>query len=179
VEASVNGKMVPCWAYIDENGNKKLFKDAKGHPIPVETETPQVVTEGEDIFLVIGGEKYPLSGNSVFSDYELVVDELTGEVYAVTFTFGEDMTFTVTVDGACGFHFVMASGWSSVVIDNYFVTPGVSERVQVDARGVVDYVLQIPDGWRVKEYKDPFMGEIYFDITAPSDELIAAGVAAA
>ena len=179
VEASVNGKMVPCWAYIDENGNKKLFKDAKGHPIPVETETPQVVTEGEDIFLVIGGEKYPLSGNSVFSDYELVVDELTGEVYAVTFTFGEDMTFTVTVDGACGFHFVMASGWSSVVIDNYFVTPGVSGRVQVDARGVVDYVLQIPDGWRVKEYKDPFMGEIYFDITAPSDELIAAGVAAA
>ena len=87
--------------------------------------------------------------------------------------------FTVTVDGACGFHFVMASGWSSVVIDNYFVAPGVSERVQVDARGVVDYVLQIPDGWRVKEYKDVFMGETYFDITAPSDELIAAGVGAA
>lgn len=179
VEASVNGKMVPCWAYIDENGNKKLFKDSEGHPIPVETETPEVVTDGEDIYLVIDGVQYPLSGNSVFSNYELVVDELTGEVYAVTFTFGEDMTFTVTVDGACGFHFVMAAGWSSVVIDNYFVAPGVSERVQVDARGVVDYVLQIPDGWRVKEYKDVFMGETYFDITAPSDELIAAGVGAA
>ena len=179
VEASVNGKMVPCWAYIDENGNKKLFKDAEGHPIPVETETPEVVTDGEDIYRVIDGVQYPLSGNSVFSNYELVVDELTGEVYAVTFTFGEDMTFTVTVDGACGFHFVMASGWSSVVIDNYFVAPGVTERVQVDARGVVDYVLQIPDGWRVKEYKDVFMGETYFDITAPSDEFIASGVGAA
>ena len=179
VEASVNGKMVPCWAYIDENGNKKLFKDENGHPIPVETDTPEVVTDGDDIYLVIGGVQYPISGNSVFSNYELVVDELTGEVYAVTFTFGEDMTFTVTVDGACGFHFVMATGWSSVVIDNYFVAPGVTERVQVDARGVVDYVLQIPDGWRVKEYKDVYMGETYFDITAPSDELIASGVAAA
>lgn len=179
VEASVNGKMVPCWAYIDENGSKKMFKDAEGHPIPVETETPEVITDGEDIYLVIGGVQYPLSGNSVFSNYELVVDELTGEVYAVTFTFGEDMTFTVTVDGACGFHFVMASGWSTVVINDYYVAPGLTERVQVDARGVVDHVLQIPDGWRVKEYKDVFMGTTYFDITAPSDELIASGVAAA
>lgn len=179
VEASVNGKMVPCWAYIDENGNKKLFKDENGHPIPVETDTPEVITDGEDIYLVIGGVQYPISGNSVFSNYELVVDELTGEVYAVTFTFGEDMTFTVTVDGACGFHFVVSSGWSNVVIDNYFVAPGVTERVQVDARGVVDYVLQIPDGWRVKEYKDVYMGTTYFDITAPSDEIIASGIGAA
>ena len=179
VEASVNGEMVPCWAYIDENGNKKLFKDENGHPIPVATDTPEVITDGEDIYLVIGGVQYPLSGNSVFSDYELVVDELTGEVYAVTFTFGEDMTFTVTVDGACGFHFVVSSGWSTVVIDNYFVAPGMTERVQVDARGVVDYVLQIPDGWRVKEFKDVYMGVTYFDITAPSEELIASGIAAA
>ena len=56
---------------------------------------------------------------------------------------------------------------------------GVTERVQVEARGVVDYVLQIPDGWRVKEYKDVFMGALYFDITAPAAELVESGVAAA
>lgn len=179
VEASVGGKLVPCWAYIDENGNKKLFKDENDMPIPVETDTPEVVVRDGDIYLVVGGNEYPLSGNSVFSDYELVTDPLTGEVYAVTFTFGEDMTFTVTVDGACGFHFVVASGWSSVVIDDYFVAEGLTERVQVDARGVVDYVLQIPDGWRVKEYEDIYMGTKYLDITAPSKELIASGIAAA
>ena len=178
-QASVGGKMVPCWAYIDENGNKKLFKDENGMPIPVETDTPEVVVRDGDIYLVIGGTEYPLSGNSVFSDYELVTDELTGEVYAVTFTFGEDMTFTVTVDGACGFHFVVASGWSTVVVEDYFVAEGLTERVQIDARGVVDYVLQIPDGWRVKEYEDVYMGTKYFDITAPSKDLIASGIAAA
>lgn len=179
VEASVDGEMVPCWAYIDENGKKKLFKDKDGKPIPVETVTPEVVVKDGDTFLVIGGSEYPLSGNSVFSDYELVTDELTGEVYAVTFTFGEDMTFTVTVDGACGFHFVQAAGWSTVIIEDYFVAPGLTERVQIDARGVVDYVLQIPDGWRVKEYSDVYMGTRYFEISAPSEELIESGVAAA
>ena len=94
------------WAYIDKDGKKQLFLDKDEKPVPVMAETPEVVEIDGDTYLVIGGVQYPLSGNSVFSDYELVTDELTGEVYAVTFTFGEDMTFTVTVDGACGFYFV-------------------------------------------------------------------------
>ena len=167
------------WAYIDETGAKQLFKDEENQPIPVVAETPKVVEIDGETYLELGGTRYPMSGNSVFSDYEVITDELTGEVLAVTFTFGDDMTFTVTVDGACGFFFVKPSGWSTVIISDYYVANGVTERVQVDARGVVDYVLQIPDGWRVKEYKDVYMGGLYFDITAPAEELVKSGVAAA
>ena len=167
------------WAYIDKDGTKQLFLNKDQEPVPVMTETPEIVEIDGDTYIVIGGVQYPLSGNSVFSDYELITDELTGEVYAVTFTFGEDMTFTVTVDGACGFYFVQQSGWSTSIVTDWYVANGVTERVQVEARGVVDYVLQIPDGWRVKEYKDVFMGALYFDITAPAAELVESGVAAA
>ena len=169
---------VAYWAYIDENGKKQYFLDENGEAVPVLAEIPEVVVKDGDTWIVVGGVEYPLAGNSVFSDYELIKDELTGEVYAVTFTFGEDMSFTVSVDGAAGFFFVKPSGWSTVAISDYFVSAGLTERVQVDARGVVDYVLQIPDGWRVKEYKDVFMGSLYFDITAPTKELIESGVAA-
>lgn len=170
---------VSYWAYIDEDGKKQLFLDENGEAIPVMSDVPEVVVKDGETYLKIGGVEYPLSGNSVFSDYELITDELTGEVYAVTFTFGEGMSFTVTVEGACGFYFVKPSGWSTVAIQDYYVSSGMTERVQVEARGVVDYVLQIPDGWRVKEYEDIYMGALYFDITAPSAELIKNGAAAA
>jgi hypothetical protein len=107
---------VNYWAFINENGEKELFLDEDGSPIPVMSDTPEVIVKDDETWLVIGGKEYPLSGNSVFSDYDLVIDELTGEIYAVTFTFGEGMSFTVTVDGACGFFFVKPSGWSTVMI---------------------------------------------------------------
>ena len=138
---------IDYWAYIDENGKKQLFLDENGEAVPVLAEIPEVVVKDGETWIVVGGVEYPLAGNSVFSDYELIKDELTGEIYAVTFTFGEEMSFTVTVDGAAGFFFVKPSGWSTVAISDYFVPLGMTERVQVDARGVVDYVLQIPDGW--------------------------------
>ena len=181
MQASINGENVDCWAYIDEKGVKRYMRDAEGNPIPVAAETPKVVEIDGETYLVIGGVQYPLSGNSVFSDYELITDELTGEVYAVTFTFGEDMSFTVTVDGACGFSFVSATGGfgQTVIIKDYYVSYGLTEKVQIDPRGVVDYVLQVPDGWRVKEVEDVYMGAKYFAITAPSKALVESGVAEA
>ena len=137
---------VDYWAYIDADGKKQLFLDENGEAVPVVADTPEVIERDGDTYIVVGGVEYPLSGNSVFSDYEVITDELTGEVYAVTFTFGEGMSFTVTVDGAAGFHFVRPSGWSTTIISDYYVPMGTTERIQVEARGVVDYVLQIPDG---------------------------------
>ena len=95
------------WAYIDENGKVVPFYDEKGGLIPIEGSFPKIIEKDDETYIVIGGKEYPMSGNSVFSDYELITDELTGDIYAVTFTFGEDMTFTVTVDGACGFYLCM------------------------------------------------------------------------
>ena len=179
----VNSAGVKHWAYINEKGKVTPFYDKDGGLIPIESSFPSVeLNEDGEAVLVLGDQEYPLSGNSVFSDYELITDELTGEVYAVTFTFGEDMTFTVSVDGANGLYFVQASGgWSTTIIRNYYVANGLTERVQVDARGVVDYVLQVPDGWRVKETEDIYGGEkvMYFNITAPTKELVASGVAVA
>ena len=175
--ASVNGKTVNCWAYIDENGTKRYLRDDNDNPIPVESATPEVVEIDGQTYLVIGNMQYPLVGNSVFSDYEVHADELTGEVYAVTFTFGEDMKFTVTVDGACGFYFVNYSGvmGQMQILDEYYIAAGKTERVQISAVGVVDYVLQIPDGWKVKEYVDVYTSEKYFDITAPGAAAVEAG----
>lgn len=167
---------IDYWAYLDENGNKQLFKNEKGEGIPVASVVPEVVVRDGEYYIVLAGMEYPLGGNSIFSGYELVKDELTGEIYAVTFVFGEDMTFTVTVDGACGFYFVVPSGFSTTIISDYYVSCGLTERIQIEARGVVDYVLQIPDGWRVSEYKDEYVGE-YLQVTAPSKELIESGVA--
>ena len=43
--------------------------------------------------------------------------------------------------------------------------------------GVVDYVTQVPDGWRVKEYTEDLTGETYVKVTAPSKELVEMGAA--
>lgn len=168
---------VNYWAYYKADGSRELILNADGERIPVEAETPQVVTKDDESFLVIGGVEYPLSGNSVFSNYELVTDDMTGEIYAVTFTFGEDMTFTVTVDGAQGFWFVQQSGWNTSMLTDYFVAAGLTERVQLSMIGVVDYVLQVPEGWKVKEYVDEVVEATYFDITAPSIELVNSSLA--
>ncbi len=168
---------VDYWAYIDETGKRKFFLNENGERIPVASETPEVITIDGDTYIVIGGVQYPLSGNSVFSDYELVKNELTDEVYAVTFTFGEDMSFTVAVDGAASFLFVQNEGWSQVAISDYFVPAGLTSSVQYQAYGVVDFIVQAPDGWKWAKYEDPFMGN-GFNITAPAAELIESGAAA-
>ncbi len=170
---------VDYWAYIDADGKKQYFLDENGEAIPVlPEEMPTVITRDDEAYLVIGGVEYPMGGNSIFSGYELIADELTGEVYAVTFTFGENMSFTVTIDGAAGFMFVKNEGWSQIAVSDYFIPLGKTTRVAVQAYGVVDYVLQIPDGWRIKDGQDALVGT-YFDITAPSRELVESGVAAA
>ncbi len=163
---------VKYWAYIDEDGNKQYFLDADNERIPVEEGMPEVITKDDEYYIVIGGKEYPLAGNSIFSDYEPVVDKLTGEVYAYTFTFGDAMTFTVSVDGTSCFTFVKNEGWSLNQIEDYYVAYGETNRVQVQARGLVDYIIQKPEGWKVEEYVDVYMGTMYFDITAPTEDAV-------
>lgn len=167
---------VKYWAVYDKDGNKSLLTDKDGYRISVESETPEVVTVDGENFLLIGGQKYPLGGgNSVFSDYEVILDEATGEVLAVTFTFGEGMSFTVTVDGSHGFRFIEVVDGVSVPLNELYVAAGATAKVYVDVIGVEDYILQIPDGWRVKDVEAA--GERYFEITAPKAELVEIGYA--
>lgn len=167
---------VKYWAVYDKDGNKTILTDKDGYRIPIESETPEVVTVDGENFLVIGGQKYPLgAGSSVFSDYEVIVDEATGEVLAVTFAFGEGMSFTVTVDGSHGFRFIEIVDGASVPLNELYVSAGATAKVIVEVIGVEDYILQIPDGWRVNDVETA--DERYFEITAPKAELVEIGYA--
>ncbi len=172
----INSAGVDYWAYIDENGKKKLFLDENNEAIPVVADVPEVIVREDETYILIGGVEYPMSGNSIFSDYELIVDEITKEIYAVTFTFGENMSFTVAVDGQAGFMFVKNAGTSTEAISDFYVAAGMTGRVQFEAKGVIDYLFQAPDGWRVKEYTDDY-GATFFNITAPSKEQVEGGLA--
>ena len=44
MQASIDGKNVDCWAYIDDKGIKRYMRDAEGNPIPV----PPVIPETDE-----------------------------------------------------------------------------------------------------------------------------------
>ncbi len=169
---------VDYWAYIDKDGKKQYFLNEEGEAVPVMSEMPEVVTRDGENYIIVGGVEYPMSGNSVFSGYELVKEEGSEEVYAVTFTFGEDMTFTITLDGKANFVFVQSNGVSSRTVSELYVANSQTGQVVIQEKGTIDYVLQIPDGWRVSENRNTTVGR-YLDITAPKADLVESGVAAA
>ena len=43
------------WAYIDKDGAKQLFLNKDKEPVPVMTETPEIVEIDGDTYIVIGG----------------------------------------------------------------------------------------------------------------------------
>ena len=182
----VGGKK--CWATYDASGSLVMLKDPSGNPVPVikdEYRTKvEVLVEDGKYYLVIDGNKYMTGYDTedmvqVFSSCTPHKDA-SGNVYAMTFTFGEGMNITVAVDGYTGVIFRLPNATGEArILTEYFISYGAKESVLLDMEGVVDYVMQIPDGWRVAERTDEYTKERYLDITAPSAELISTGAAAA
>lgn len=177
----VNGQK--CWAVYSTGGTLQVLKDAEGNPIPVESVVPVVEERDGKYFLIVGDQEYETgfsadSDLAVITGYKLNTDEI-GNAYSVTFKFGEGMTFTIPVDGYLGFSFRLGSAEQTRVIEDYYVDYGSTGQILAGMDGVVDYVLQIPEGWRVVEEVDEFMGETYLNITAPSRAAVAAGTAVA
>lgn len=179
---------VKCWATFDANGELVVLTDSTGKPIPVVKPdyktSVEVVVEDGIYYLVIDGEKYMTGYDTeelvqVFSSCTPHMDA-TGNVYAMTFTFGEGVTVTVAVDGYNGVIFKLpnAAG-ASQVISEYYINHGTKESILLGMNGVIDYVMQVPDGWRVSEREDDNTGETYLDITAPEKTTIEAGAAVA
>lgn len=173
---------VKYWATYDANGELVVLTDKNGKNIPVETEVDVKVKEGI-YYLIINGVEYATGYDAedviqVFSSCTPIKDA-SGQVYALTFTFGEGLEVTVTVDGYQGVIFKLANAGSATAVSEYYVDFATTQTFLMDVKDVVDYVMQIPDGWRVKEYVDELTGESYIDITAPSKETIAADAAVA
>ena len=178
---------VKCWAtYV--NGELTPLVDASGNPVPVvkdeyRTQVEVAVKDGK-YYLVIDGQEYMTGYDvedmvQVFSSCEAHKDA-SGNIYAMTFTFGEGVKITVAVDGYNGVIFKLANAaGSSTVVTEYYVHYGSKQPILLGMTGVVDYVMQIPDGWRVKERVDEYTGETYLDITAPAAETVKAGAAVA
>lgn len=180
-------KGVKCWATYDANGNLVALTNDAGQPLPVvndyRTEV-EVLEEDGVYYLVIDGKKYKTGYDTedlvqVFSSCTPLVDA-SGNTYAMTFTFGEGIKVTVAVDGYNGVIFKLPGIQSSnSVVTEYFVSVGDTQSLLMVAAGLVDYVMQIPDGWRIAERYDEYADETYIDITAPTASTIAAGAAVA
>lgn len=185
---TVNG--VKCWATYDASGNLVAITDDAGQPVPVVVEIPEtdnyktqveVVVEDGKYYLVIDGKKYMTGYDTedlvqVFSSCKQLKDA-SGNVYAMEFTFGEGIKITVAVDGYNGVIFKLPNMINTQVVTEYYVAKEETQTLLIDMTGVVDYIMQIPDGWRVDERVDEYTGEVYIDITAPSEAAIAAGAA--
>lgn len=180
----VNG--VKCWATY-ANGKLVALTDDAGQPVPVVTDLQskvEVVVEDGIYYLVIDGKRYQTGYDTedlvqVFSSCRQLKDA-SGNVYAMQFTFGEGITVTVTVDGYKGVIFRIPNlTGTSEVVSEYFIGYGDTQSLLLDKAGVVDYIMQIPDGWRVSERTDEYTEETYIDITAPTAKTIADGAAVA
>ena len=171
------------WAVYDAEGILTPLVDGEGNKLPVSAAVPVVEERDGAYYLVVDGEEY-LTGYakgdnvSVITDYEVNADD-TGNIYSVTFVIGDE-TFTLTVDGYKGFTFMLGSAMAGgSIIKDLYVGYGMTYQITAGLDGVVDYVMQIPDGWRVEEIFDELMNELRLDISAPTEETVAAGAAVA
>lgn len=168
---------VKYWASYDPEGDLVPLVGADGSKVPVHTAAP-VVEERDGVYYLVLGDKEFVTGYrtkdvvSVFTSCQLNKDD-AGQVYSATFTFGEDMSFTVTVDGYAGISFYAPNGDE---ISEYYVPYGRTVDILFKASGVVDYVIHEPEGWTVKEREDAVNGGIYLMITAPTKEQVGRSV---
>ena len=177
----ING--VNYWAAYGPDGVLAPLKDSEGNNMPVAADVPRVELRDGVYYLIIGDEEFVTGYTeeddvTVITDYTVNKDE-SGNIYSVTFTFGsENLTFTVPMANYKGFSFRLGSAMtSSRIIKDLYVSNGATYRISAGLDGVVDYVLQEPAGWRVKEVVDKVMNETYLDITAPSVEAVESGIA--
>ena len=174
---TIDGKQY--WATYDQNGNLNALVGASGKKIPMENDIKVEILEGKYV-LVINGETFVTGYDAeevvqVFSSCTPLKDA-SEQVYAVKFTMGDGWEITVAVDGYQGVMFKLL-GPNSEVLSEYYVDYGTTQAFLMETQGVVDYIMQIPDGWRVEEKVQEATGELYVYITAPSEETVAMGAA--
>lgn len=172
---------VKCWAVYTPSGELAPLTDAAGKNIPVSVQVSVELKDGKYI-LVVNGQEYETGYDA--EDVVQVFESCTphtdaaGNVYALTFSFGEGLEVTVSVDGYKGVIFKLDNAGTSVsVVTDYYVPYGATQSFLIDVEGVIDYVMQIPQGWKVVERADAQSGNSYLNVTAPSKALVESGAA--
>ena len=168
------------WAIYSPSGELTPLTDKNGY-IPISTNVEVDIKDGK-YYIIINGQEYETGFDTedlvqVFNSCTPLTDA-SGNVYAMTFDFGEGKQVTVSVDGYKGVVFKLENvGSVSKIVNEYYVPYASTQPFLIDVEGVVDYVMQIPYGWKVIERTDKQSGNVYLDITAPSKELVASGAA--
>ena len=169
------------WAIYNSAGELKELTDASGNYIPVSTQVNVETRDGKYV-LVVNGQAFETGYEvgemvQVFESCTPLTDA-SGNVYAMTFTFGPGQQVTVSVDGYKGVVFKLENvGATAKIVTDYYVPYGATQSFLIDVDDVVDYVMQIPYGWKVVERTDKQSGNVYLDVTAPSKALVASGAA--
>lgn len=179
------------WAIFDENGKAVAVTDEDGMPVPVVEAVPQVKNE-DGLFYVSfdGGETWEPTGVAdpcVFADAEVVyTDNYTDEEEAtgwyeetpmyVVLTLADGNTITVTLDGTASFMF---GGHLGGVVTAQYIPAGETANVGFMATNISGWVKEVPAGWKISEVgvENASYGGASFEITAPTAEAIASGVA--
>lgn len=169
------------WALYTPAGELEPITDSQGKNIPVSVQV-DVEIKGGRYYIVINGYEYETGydAEDAVQVFESCVPhtDAAGNVYAMTFTFGDGLKVTVAVDGYKGVIFKLENlGASAQVVSEYYVPYASTQSFLLDMEGVVDYVMQIPYGWKVVERVDEQSGNTYMDVTAPSKTVVAAGAA--
>lgn len=93
---------------------------------------------------------------------------------SATFTLADGSSFTVMLDGTYGFAFQY---WGEQV-DSFFLAPGASTSdLNLWQNLLVDFIKEVPQGWKVEFAEPDRYGEIVIKLAAPSAEALASGAA--
>lgn len=203
----VEGEKV--WAVMNEQGELVPLKDAEGNNIPVvpaEVEFPAPptiqtrVVDGVIQISIDGGETWHNTGVDPDSLPESDPNEggaCTGAACAnivdvkvntiedrwgdpmpvsVTFTLADGSCFTVVLDGAYGF---AIQYWGDTVESFFLPAGGSTSDMNLWQNQLVDFIKEVPQGWKIEFAEPDRYGEVAVTLTAPSAEAIKSGAAVA
>lgn len=203
----VEGEKV--WAVMNEQGELVPLKDAEGNNIPVvpaEVEFPAPptiqtrVVDGVIQISIDGGQTWHNTGVDPDSLPESDPNEggaCTGAACAnivdvkvntiedrygdampvsVTFTLADGSCFTVVLDGAYGF---AIQYWGETVESFFLPAGGSTSDMSLWQNQLVDFIKEVPQGWKIEFAEPDRYGEVAVTLTAPTAEAIKSGAAEA
>lgn len=172
--------------YQDVEGEKNWATVGKGGEVaPVKKSSGNLCMLSDELSFVIKADKYYLNINGEKYETEYVKSDMVqvfacefhkdaeGGVYAVTFDFGAEETYTYFVTSYTGIRFRLPGSETADAIAECYVPYGAVRQVVLDIPQGVEYKIAVSEGWEAQNAEG---SANLINITAPaSTESIAAG----